>query len=288
MIWRLFILSVGVFCAATSVVMTKASQLAPEHLSASRLFVAAFVLLPLFLRDKKRFPEFTSIEAFRIASLPASLLALHFITWTIGARWTSSANSTLIVNLIPVAMPFFGYFVLREKLSGTEALGTALTILGIGVLALADFRMGSKFLLGDLVCLISMLLMAWYLILSRKYKSVPSIWLYLTPLYAMAGVLCLVAGLLRTGFPESASTNEWIYILLLGLVPTVCGHTLLNLAMRWFRSQLVAIVNQLQFVYAGILGYFFFSEIPDTAFYLASACMIAGVFLTIRSNKTKE
>jgi drug/metabolite transporter (DMT)-like permease len=188
MIWRLGLLTLGIFCAASSVVMTKASQLQPEHLSAARLFVAVLILSPLYLRDKKRFPEFTTAHAFKISALPAILLAIHFITWTLGARWTTAANSTLIVNLIPIAMPILGYFILKETINLKELLGTALALVGVCILALTDYRLNAQLLEGDLVCLISMLLVAWYLILARKNRNVPSIWLYIVPLYLTASI----------------------------------------------------------------------------------------------------
>ena len=178
-----------------------------------------------------------------------------------------------------------GYFILKERLNGKESVGTILAILGISVLAVTDFILDARLLAGDLVCVVSMLLMAWYLILARKNKSIPSIWLYLVPLYLTASGISFFAGLLRTGLPYSTDPQEWIYILLLGLIPTALGHSLLNLSMRWFRSQFVALMNQMQFVYAGVLGYWFFKELPSQAFYVAGAFMLTGVLWTILTHK---
>ena len=288
MIWRFLILSLGVFCAGTSVIMTKASQLPAEYVAGGRLLVAAVLLLPIYFRDKKRYPEFSLNQSLRISGLPALLLAFHFITWTVGARWTSSANSTLIANLIPAAMPFLSYFLLREALNKNEWIGTFITCLGVAILAYVDYKLSSTMIAGDLVCFISMLLLAWYLILARKYKHIPSIWLYLVPLYSVAGIICVTVGSVRNGIPPKPPSMEWVHIFLLGLVPTVFGHSLLNLAMHWFRSQFVAIVSQMQFIYAGILGYFFFLEIPHGSFYLASTCMMIGVVWTLYSHSSTE
>lgn len=284
MIWRFLILSLGVFCAGTSVVMTKASQLPAEYVAGGRLLVAALLLLPIYIRDQKRYPEFRLKESLRISGLPGILLALHFITWTVGARWTTSANSTLIANLIPAAMPFFSYFLLKEALSKNEWIGTFITCVGVSILAYVDYTISSEMISGDLVCLISMLTLAWYLILARKYKHIPSIWLYLVPLYSIAGFICIFIGLFRNGIPPKPPAMEWVHIFLLGLIPTVFGHSLLNLAMHWYRSQFVAIVSQMQFVYAGVLGFYFFTEIPHLSFYLASAFMMAGVVWTLYSH----
>jgi drug/metabolite transporter (DMT)-like permease len=262
--------------------------LPPEFLSSGRLLVAVVILFPLFIRDKRRYPEFPLLKGVKLSCLPATLLTFHFITWTIGARWTTSVNSTLIVNLIPVAMPFLSWYLLKEPLKKTEWIGTFLAVLGVLVLAIVDYRISSKLIIGDLVCIVSMILMAWYLIMARKHKDIPSIWLYLVPLYIQAGVLCLIAGIIRTELPNNISWREWQYVLLLGIIPTIFGHSLLNMAMQWFRSQLVAIVSQMQFIYAGVLGYLFFSEIPHGSFYLASAFMMTGVLWTLLCTKLQN
>ena len=41
-----------------------------------------------------------------------------------------AANATLIVNFVPVAMPFLLYFQLRERISRAEAGGTAIAFAG--------------------------------------------------------------------------------------------------------------------------------------------------------------
>lgn len=288
MIGRFFILLIGVFFSATSVVMTKASNLSPEFLSAGRLLLAVVFLSPLFLRDKVRYPDIKMLICLRTSFLPAVLLTLHFFTWTLGARWTTAANSTLIVNLIPIAMPFLSMIVLQESLTKHELFGTAITCCGVIILAIADYHIDASLIGGDFICILSMFLVAWYLILARKNKQIPSIWLYLVPLYAQAGILCLLTGLIRTGLPRQVPVQEWWYIFLLALLPTVFGHSLLNLAMQWFRSQFVAIVAQLQFIYAGVLGYWFFVETPHASFYLASVFMMVGVIWIVLSTSRNK
>ena len=96
MIWRFIILSLGVFCAGTSVVMTKASQLPAEFVAGGRLLVAALLLLPIYVRDKKRYPEFDLMQSIRISGLPAILLAFHFITFP----WSSFVASLIWTRLI--------------------------------------------------------------------------------------------------------------------------------------------------------------------------------------------
>jgi drug/metabolite transporter (DMT)-like permease len=66
----------------------------------------------------------------------------------------------------------------------------------------------------------------------------------------------------------------------LGAIPTVCGHSLLNAAMRRIRGQIVSLCNVSQFVFAGVMGYVLFgrSRAPCST---ASAIVVAGVAIVV-------
>ena len=118
-------------------------------------------------------------------------------------------------------------------------MGTEVTALGLAHDLGQDLRTGPVRLdlrrvdlAGDLVCFVSMLLFALYLALGRRNRDIPSIWLYVVPLYAIAGLACLVAGAGRLGAVLSFSAKEWLLLLALAVVPTIFGHSLLNGAMK--------------------------------------------------------
>ena len=69
----------------------------------------------------------------------------------------------------------------------------------------------------------------------------------------------------------------------LGAIPTVCGHSLLNAAMRRIRGQIVSLCNVSQFVFAGFMGYMLFGEVPRAVFYMASAIVVTGVAIVVFS-----
>ena len=72
-------------------------------------------------------------------------------------------------------------------------------------------------------------------------------------------------------------------MLALAAIPTVCGHSLLNAAMRRIRGQIVSLCNVSQFVFAGVMGYILFQEVPPAVFYAASAIVVAGVIVVVLS-----
>ena len=127
-----------------------------------------------------------------------------------------------------------------------------------------------------------MLFYAFYLALERKNRYFPTVWLYLVPLYFVAGVVCFVIALFFVNPFQPYSSREILLILGLGIVPTVIGHSLVNYAMKHFRGQLVSIINMGQFVFAGIMAYLFFDEIPRWTFFVASALLVVSAWIVVR------
>ena len=130
----------GVFAGSTAVIFLKLSQTDPVLLSAYRLLVAGIVMLPWFFRARSRHPGAFEWKDLRRIFWPALFLGLHFISWMIGARLTPAANSTLIVMMVPIVMPFLMWFLLREMITRREVVGTLLSMLGVMFLGASDYR----------------------------------------------------------------------------------------------------------------------------------------------------
>lgn len=280
MIFKLLILLFGELACSSAVIFIKASQEHPILLAAYRLFVAAIALTPAYVGAMRAQPDYRLSQGLRQTFLPGVLLALHFISWIIGARMTPSANASLIVNLVPVVMPMFLIVMFRETLTRAELIGTAVAMAGTGMLFVTDFNLSRTYVLGDAICFLSMLFFGFYLILARKNRQIGSIWLYVVPLYAIAGVVCFVIALPFVSPIKPYTLRDIAMIVGLGFIPTIIGHSILNYSMLHVRSQVVSIMSLTQFIFAGILGYFFFHEIPDRMFYVVSLLVCAGSMIS--------
>ena len=281
MFLRYLFLFLGVLACSTSAIFIRESATDPLVLSAMRLILASVFLAPVYFVQVRRHRALFTRQHLRRTFLPSIVLAVHLISWTLGARMTAIAQATLIVNLVPIALPFFLFWFVRERINRTEIAGTALAILGLVTLSVKDVTVGGGSPAGDAVCLLSMLLFALYLALGRRNRDFPSIWLYVIPVYAQASAICLLVALPRIHTFAFGSLREWSLMAALAAVPTVCGHSLLNAAMRRIRGQIVSLFNVSQFVFAGILGYLLFHEAPKMLFYVASAIVVAGVSIVV-------
>lgn len=281
--WRYALLLLGVFACSTSVILIKASLTHPLIVAAVRLLLAVVVLSPLWWLDWQKHRQSFTRAHWRRTWLPALALALHFITWTFGARLTLAAQASLIVNLVPVAIPFFLHALVGERINRIEIAGTVLAIAGVLWLTGHDALTGTGDAWGNVLCLASMLLFAWYLALGRQNRDFPSLWLYVVPVYLNAGLLCLLIALPWIGTFAVTSGREWLLLGGLAVIPTIVGHSLLNASLRHLRGQIVSLANVSQFIFATAMALLLFGEYPAPVFYAASVVVVAGIALVVFS-----
>lgn len=282
------VLIIGVFACSTAVIFIKGTSVNPVWLSSIRLLIASVVIAPLYLRDRVRIAP---IPGSRWIALPGAIfMALHMISWLYGARITPAAQSTLIVNLAPLASPFFLYLMVGEKVKSREIIGTLLALIGVVILFADDLFDDKDAVLGNVICFGSMLLFCVYLVLARQLREKSTLWTYLTPLYLQAGLICLVVAVFVSPPPNPLSWDlrEALFVLGLGIVPTVIGHSVLNHAMRKLRGQLVTTANTSQCVFAAVMAYFLFGERPDWSFYVAAVFILSGILANLELRRAQK
>ncbi|QDV76842.1 DMT family transporter [Botrimarina mediterranea] len=266
----------GCLACSTSVLWIKLSHVEPVLLTGLRLAIAALFLSPWAFRDWRRHRAQLNWTHLRDSAIPGLVLTAHFISWINGARMTLATNGSLVVNLTPIATPFLLAALSGERVTRREIAATLLASVGLAIMFVADYRLAPETFYGDLVCFGSMLLFALYLVLGRKFRHHPTTMLYVTPLYAFAALAALIiAPLVGERWPSDWQA-EAPWVLLLALLPTIIGHSLLNQAMRVLRGQVVAIVNMSQFLFAGLLAWAVLGEQPAAPFYAAALFVVTA------------
>jgi len=278
---RVALMVFGVIVAATAVLMIKASTLPPALLAASRLTGAMVVLLPFWWSEIRRFSRARLWASIRPSLLPGLFLGLHFISWNLGARATLAGNASLVVNLVPLVMPFLAWSFLREGPTKREIAGTALALAGVAVLGWGDYHFSPEHLVGDALCFLSMLVYALYILLARSRAQRGAMVSYLMPLYASGAVVCLIWALAFEQPFRPVGGLDWLLIAGLALGPTLIGHSITNWAMTVIRAQTVSLVNLTQFVFAGTFAYFLFGEVPGPVFFVTASLVASGAAVAL-------
>jgi drug/metabolite transporter (DMT)-like permease len=278
----LLIAVVAVSWAAIFIKFTGAPPLATAFY---RMSFATLFILPLAIR--KSLPEILRLKGkvLILTLLSGVFLGFHFATWIASLDYTSIPNSVVLVTTQPIFVAILSHLLLKEKISLTILFAILLALLGSFIISGGDFQVGKANLLGDILALIGAIMAAAYLLCGRVVRQELSLITYIFMVYFISalvlGFLCIIWG--TPLYPYPAKTFVWF--ILLGLIPTVIGHSLYNWALKYLKAYLVGMSILGEPVGATILAYFFFKQIPPTLTYLGAAAIFAGIFLVFWSQK---
>jgi drug/metabolite transporter (DMT)-like permease len=96
---------------------------------------------------------------------------LYFIGESFGVKYTTPTVSAVMISLIPVVTPLAAYFMLRERLSGLNIAGLAVSFAGVGVMMAGSQSSGENSTLGMVALLFAVFTAIGYSVTLKKLAS---------------------------------------------------------------------------------------------------------------------
>lgn len=279
---NLLLLLAGVAAISSAALLIREADAPPLVTSASRMLLAAGVLLPFCARRSIcALKRLAARDAWLIAASGAAL-ALHFWLWITSLGYTSIASSVVLVTSHPALVAVLSYVLWRERLTRLAFFGIVVAFAGLVIINFGVFTAGSKALEGNLMALAAAGAVAVYLLVGRHVRERIDAPSYLTAVYTLAAFLltaaALAAGEKFTGYP---SKTYWM-LGLLGVVPQLIGHTSINLAVRRLPATVVSVAVLGEPVGATLLGWAFLGEAPEVKEIAGGLVILIGILLVIR------
>lgn len=207
------------------------------------------------------------------------IIALHQVCFITSLSYTSIAASTFLTCTQPIFTAFLGYFFINESVTRRGWLAIAGAILGMAVITFGSAD-GEMALTGNLLALLASVLAAIFVLFARTYRKTTPLVPFMLTLHVSGSLftmlLAAVFGVSLTGF----EAENWTALLLLALIPTLIGHTLLNFAVGHLPAFVVSASILGEPVGATLLGWAFFAEAP-VGLTLVGAAMIVACILII-------
>ncbi len=290
----------GILAVSTASIFIRFAQKEATSLviAAWRLTVASIVLVPVAATTHKR--ELTSLTRSELfmALLSGVFLALHFATWITSLQYTSVASSVVLVSTIPLWVALLSPFTIKEPIRRAVLLGLILALVGGGIVgisdsctvslqglacpSLANFLHGRAFL-GDVLALCGAIAGAGYLLIGRRLRAKMSLVSYISLVYAMAAVVLIIIMFSAREAPFGYSPQIYLWLVLLGVIPQLIGHSTFNWALGYLSAAYVSITLLGEPIGSTILAYFILGETP-TIIKLAGGLMIlVGIYIASRS-----
>lgn len=246
-----------------------------------RVSFATLLVTPLALRSARAsLPRLD--ERGRLLLVAAGVaLALHFATWIASLSYTSIASSVLLVNTAPVFAIVLSRVFLGERVSGAVLGAIGLALVGAALIAAGDWETAPSSLDGNLLALAGAATLAAHHVVGRGLRNALPLDAYVLFVWAVAAsVLGLIAAAFRTPFAPYPP-RTWLLFLTLGLVPTVLGHGLVNLALRSIPAPTVGLFLLGEPIGASLLAYLVFGEVPAATTLVGGLVVLAALALVV-------
>lgn len=277
------IVSAGILSISTAAIFIKLCDDAPPAvIAAARLAVASMVLVPGGWIVRRGRPFTIRPGQGRYLFLSGVFLAAHFYAWVSSLKHTSVLSSVVLVTVNPLFVGVASYFLFKERLHRNLIAGLALAAIGVGLISWSDSGSDSGSLTGDALALAGALMASCYMLVGRKLRREMDVLSYTIPVYGVAAIL-LIALAAASGHAFTGYTpRTYLCFLLLGLVPQLLGHSVLNWALRYVSATTVAVFILGEPIGASLFAYFALDESITGMQAAGGGLILAGLVLASR------
>ncbi|EDL62633.1 DMT family transporter [Bacillus sp. SG-1] len=280
-----FILVIGVISVSTSAILVKVSSADAGVIAFYRLLFTILLMSPVFLIKYRKELKKITLKDWGYAVAAGFFLAFHFILWFESLNYTSVASSTVLVTLQPLFAFLGTYLFFKEKFSKSALLSAALAISGSVVISWGDFRISGMALWGDLLALMACALVTAYLLFGQNVRKRLSLVTYTFIVYLMSTIVLFLYVLIKGEKLGPYPGEEWIYFLLLAIIPTLLGHTLFNWSLKWLSTSTISMAILFEPIGASVLAYFLLGEAVIMSQVIGGGIILLGIFLFVKEER---
>lgn len=283
-----FAIVIGVMAVSLSAILVKLTQSDSGLTAFYRMLFSVVIMLPVFFWKYKDELKVLNRKDWIFSSVAGVLLAFHFIIWFESLRYTSIASSTVLVTLQPIFAFLGTYFFFKEKVSVKTIVAGCIAIIGSCYISWGDFQISGSALYGDILALIACALVTGYLLFGQEIRKRLSLITYTMIVYSVSSITLFCYVLITGGNFSPVTQTDWLYFLLLALIPNLLGHTLFNWSLKWISTNTISMAILFEPIGATILAYFIFGEKLMLSQIIGGVVVIIGLLIFVFDFKSMK
>jgi len=284
----------GILCVSTASIIIRFAQVEASSIviAAARLLIASFVLIPIALirhwQDIRRLSKPDLLRAL----LSGVFLALHFASWIRSLEFTSVASSVVLVTTTPLWVALLSPLLLHEPIKRSVIIGLIVSMTGSVIVGLANAcgfsgerlvcqgqLVGENAVLGNFLALFGAWMAAGYMIIGRQLRKSLNTVAYTAIVYGTAAVILSIVVFIQGEPFWNYSSNTYLWLLALGIVPQLMGHSLLNWALRFISAAYVSLTLLGEPIGTVILAMIFLKESPTFLEGMGAILILLGIVI---------
>jgi len=257
---NMMFLLIGVFAMALAGTLIKLTRANFYGIAFYRLFIAAvmlFIYSPV--KISRSMFKVSPKELFWVM-IGGVFFSLHLILWIYGLTTVGVFEAMVIVATNPIYTTIGAYFIFGECPRDKFLPAFILAFIGTVLTFVDGFRGEMGNVTGMFSVFISTLFFSAYVLTGKKARKRTTTNSYIFMLYSASALICLIF-ILATGSPLiNYTTRNYVFFIILALVPTVIGHGSLNHCVGYFRASTVSMLTLLEPVIGSVAAYMLLGE----------------------------
>ncbi|KOS63963.1 DMT family transporter [Lysinibacillus sp. FJAT-14222] len=276
---------IGVISVSLSAIFVKLANAESGVIAFYRMLFSVLIMAPLFvLKYTKELKQLLRRD-WLFSSIAGIFLAFHFILWFESLNYTSVASSTVLVTLQPLFAFVGTYFFFKEKITVKTICAGAVAIFGSVLISWGDFKLSGTAFYGDMLALIACALITAYLFFGQDVRKRLSLVTYTMIVYVVSTITLFLYVLIKGESFGPYSTMDWIWFILLAIVPNLFGHTLFNWSIKYVSTNVISIAILFEPIGAAILALLIFKEYLIATQIIGGLIVIVGILLFVVDEK---
>jgi len=253
------------------VVKNAISQMPVMDFLAIRFTVAAIALIvlrPTCLRSMTRLGIMRSLVL-------GIVLGLGYIAQTYGLRYTSASTSGFITGMFVVLTPLVSWIFLKRKVELKIWFAVVLAVIGLGLLSLHGWAMGT----GELLTLLCALFFALHIVGLGEWSARHDAYGLAFLQIAIVAVISTVAAI-PGGITLPSSVTVWGAVILTAVFATALGFLVQTWAQSLISPTRAAVTMTMEPVFAGLFGVIFGGDHLTTRIIIGAIFVLAAMLIT--------
>nr|WP_106780574.1 DMT family transporter [Lysinibacillus timonensis] len=272
---------IGVISISLSAILVKLAMADAGVIAFYRMLFSVLIMSPIFFMKYQHELRLITKRDWLFSTIAGIFLAFHFILWFESLNYTSVASSTVLVTLQPLFAFVGTYFFFKEKLNVKTILAGVIAVSGSLIISWGDFHVSGAALYGDLLALIACALVTGYLLFGQEVRQRVSLITYTMVVYSISTVCLFFYVIVKGESFAPYPIMNWVWFILLAIVPNLLGHTLFNWAIKWVSTNVISVAVLFEPIGAAILAFFILGEHLITSQIIGGIVVIIGIMLFV-------
>lgn len=255
------------------------------------LLALFFLTLILWRHRQKFYIAKTDLKHFLLLTFIEPVT--YFIFETIGIRYSTPSNVSIIIATIPIFSLLFARWILREKTHGWALFGIFFSLLGVYLIVTSTVEsyLAPRPFLGNMFTVGAAISAGLYNVLCRRLSQTYSPWTITFYQSLVASIVFLPLALYQFFLsPDIQLNTEIIFsVVYLAVGSSIIAYFILNYSLSRLPTQQVAIFANLVPVVTVFASWIIYQEFLVRQQFLGAVLVLLGIYLTyLRSNNNQN